>query len=73
MIAEHASVTSSQWSEERAMTFHLILITLAGEEIQLALEINEFTRLDEFEDEVIQQLPNLGQSSTFGLNTPTNA
>ena len=48
------------------MTFHLVLTTLAGEEIQLAIEVNEFTRLDEFEDEVIQQLPRLGQSSTFG-------
>ena len=66
MIAEHASVTSSQWSEERAMIFHLILTTLAGEEIQLALELNELSRLDEFEDEAIQQLPKLGGSSTFG-------
>ena len=66
VIAEHATVTSSQWSEERATTFHLVFFTLAGEEIPLALEVNEFTRLDEFEDEVMRQLPKIGQSSTFG-------
>ena len=70
MIAEHASVTSSQWSEERAMIFHLILTTLAGEEIQLALELNELSRLDEFEDEAIQQLQSLGGAAPLAAHLP---
>ena len=66
MIADHISVSTSQWSEERALTMHLVLTTLAGDEAQLTIEIQEFDRLQEFEDAVMEQLPVIGESSTFG-------
>ena len=66
MIADHISVTSSQWSDERSMVLHLILTTLAGEETQLTIELQEYDRLHEFENAVLEQLPKIGESSTFG-------
>ena len=66
MIADHISVSTSQWSEERALTVHLVLTTLAGDEAQLTIEIQEFDRLQEFENAVVEQLPVTGESSTFG-------
>ena len=66
MIADHISVSTSQWSEERALTVHLVLTTLAGDEAQLTIEIQEFDRLQEFENAVMEQLPVTGESSTFG-------
>ena len=66
MLADHISVSTSQWSEERAMVIHLILTTLAGEEAQLAIEIQEHDRFQEFENAVMEQLPMIGESTTFG-------
>ena len=66
MIADHISVSTSQWSEERALTMHLVLTTLAGDEAQLTIEIQEFDQLHEFENAVMEQLPVIGASSTFG-------
>ena len=66
MLADHISVSSSQWSEERSMVIHLILTTLSGEEAQLTIELQEFDRLQEFESAVLEQLPEIGDSSTFG-------
>ena len=60
------SLCSSRGSEERSLVIHLILITLAGEEMQLAVELQEFDRFNEFENAVLQQLPYIGESSTFG-------
>ena len=65
MLADHMSVSTSQWSEERSMVIHLILTTLAGEEAQLTIELQEYDRLQEFENAVLEQLPELGTSSTF--------
>ena len=48
------------------MVLHLILTTLAGEETQLTIELQEFDRLHEFENAVLEQLPKIGESSTFG-------
>ena len=48
------------------MVLHLILTTLAGEETQLTIELQEFDRLQEFESAVLEQLPEIGESSTFG-------
>ena len=45
---------------------HLMLTTFAGEEIQLAIDLQEYDRLNEFENAVLNQLPYLGDSSTFG-------
>ena len=44
------------------MVIHLILTTLAGEEAQLAIEIQEHDRLQEFENAVMEQLPMMGES-----------
>ena len=66
MLADHISVASSPWSDERSMVLHLILTTLAGEEIQLTIELQEYDRLQEFESAVLEQLPQIGESSTFG-------
>ena len=65
MLADYMSVSTSQWSEERSMVIHLILTTLAGEEAQLTIELQEYDRLQEFENAVLEQLPELGTSSTF--------
>ena len=48
------------------MVVHLILTTLAGEETQLTIELQEYDRLYQFENAVLEQLPNIGESSTFG-------
>ena len=48
------------------MIIHLILTTLAGEEARLTIELQEFDRLQEFESAVLEQLPEIGESSTFG-------
>ena len=66
MTTDFMSVTSSQWSDERSMVLHLILTTLAGEETQLTIELQEYGRFYEFENAVLEQLPNIGESSTFG-------
>ena len=48
------------------MVIHLILTTLSGEEAQLTIELQEFDRLQEFESAVLEQLPEIGDSSTSG-------
>ena len=48
------------------MVVHLILTTLAGAETQLTIELQEYDRLHELENAVLEQLPNIGESSTFG-------
>ena len=53
-------------SEERSLALHLILITFAGDEIQLSIELQEFDRLNEFENAVLENLPYIGERSTFG-------
>ena len=65
MFADHMSVSTSQWSEERSMVVHLILSTLAGEEAQLTIDLQEYDGLREFENAVLEQLPEQGTSSTF--------
>ena len=58
--------TSSLVSEERSLVLRLILITFAGEEIQLSIELQEFDRLNEFENASPENLPYIGEYSTFG-------
>ena len=66
MVEDIMSLCSSPGSEERSLVIHLILITLAGEEIQLTVGLQEFDRLNEFENAVLQQLPYIGERCTFG-------
>ena len=66
MVEDIMSLCSSPGSEERSLVIHFILITFAGEEIQLTIELQEFDRLNEFENAVLEQLPCIGESSTFG-------
>ena len=49
-----------------SLVLHLRLTTFAGEELQLAIDLQAYDRLHEFENAVLQQLPYLGDSSTFG-------
>ena len=60
------SQTSSLVSNERQLVVHLLLTTLAGDEHQVVVDLQEFDRLDEFETAVLEQLPTIGGSSTFG-------
>ena len=55
------SQTSSLVSNERQLVVHL-----AGDEHQVVVDLQEFDRLDEFETAVLEQLPTIGGSSTFG-------
>ena len=66
MLADAMSLCSSQGSEESSLVLHLMLTTFAGEEIQLAIDLQEYDIFHEFENAVLQQLPYLGDSSTFG-------
>ena len=66
MVGELSSQDSTPASAERSVVFHLILVTLAGEEIQLPIELQEFDRLSEFENAVLESLPLIGKHSTFG-------
>ena len=43
-----------------------MLTTLAGEDIQIVVDLQEFDRLDEFETAVLEQLPTIGGNSAFG-------
>ena len=53
-------------SEERSIVLHLALITFAGDEIQLSIELQEFDRLNEFQNAVLENLLHIGECSTFG-------
>ena len=66
MFGELSSQDSTPASVEQSVVFHLILVTLAGDEIQLPIELQEFDRLSEFENAVIESLPLIGKHSTFG-------
>ena len=77
MVEDAMSLCSSPVSEERSLVLHLILITFAGEEIQLTIELQEFDRLNEFENAVLEQLPYIGEraaplvaSLTLSIKTP---
>ena len=55
------SQTSSLVSNERQLVVHLLLIaTLAGDEHQVVVDLQEFDRLDKFKTAVLEQLPIIG-------------
>ena len=66
MHGDMVSQTSSLVSNERQLVLQLLLTTLSGEEHQVIIDLQEFDRLDEFEHAVLEQLPTIGGSSTFG-------
>ena len=66
MLSDMVSQTSSLVSNERQLVLQLLLTTLSGEEHQVIIDLQEFDRLDEFETAVLEQLPTIGGSSTFG-------
>ena len=66
MSADAMSLCSSQGSEERSGAIPLMLTTFAGKEIRLSIDLQEYDRLNEFENAVLNQLPSIGDSSTFG-------
>ena len=71
MSADAMSLCSSQGSEERSVAIHLMLTTFAGKEIQLSIDLQEYDRLNEFENAVLNQLPYLGDNSACSLSTRT--
>ena len=52
--------------EEKSLVLHLTPTTLAGEDIQLAIDLQEYDRLNKFENAVLTQLLHLGDNSIFG-------
>ena len=60
------SQTSSLVSNERQLVVYLQLTSLSGEEYQVIVDLQEFDRFDEFETAVLEQLPTIGGTSTFG-------
>ena len=66
MVGEISPQDSTPASEERSIVLHLILVTFAGDEIQLSTELHEFDRLKEFENAVLENLPRIGTRSTVG-------
>ena len=66
MIGDTLSQISSLASNERWLVLHLVLTTLAGEELQMVIDLQEFDRLDEFETAVLENLPFIGGHSAFG-------
>ena len=66
MFGDISSQDSSPASEERSIVLHLVLVTFAGDEIQLSIELHEFDRLNEFQNAVVENLPCIGERSTFG-------
>ena len=68
MVGEFSSQGSTPASAPLSIVFHLILVTLAGEEIQIPIELQELDRLSEFENAALESLPLIGRSSTLGAN-----
>ena len=66
MLGEISSQDTTPASAERSLVFHLNLVTLAGDEIQLPIELQEFDHFNEFENGVVENLPLIGMHSTFG-------
>ena len=66
MQSDMESQTSSLVSNERQLVVHLQLTSLSGEEYQVIVDLQEFDRFDEFETAVLEQLPTIGGTSTFG-------
>ena len=66
MRSDMESHTSSLVSNERQWVVHLLLTSLSGEHHQVTVDLQEFDRVDEFETAVLELLPTIGGSSTFG-------
>ena len=66
MATEDSSQASTPARAEQSATYQLTLVTLAGEEIQLLIELQEFDRFCEFENAVLKCLSTTSMISTFG-------
>ena len=55
-----------QGSKEGSSALPITLTTLAGEDIDIVIDLREHDRLHGFENAVLEQLPHLGSNSTFG-------
>ena len=66
MVRGDSSQASTPARAEQSATYQLTLVSLAGEEIQLPIELQEFDRLCDFENAVLECLPTTGMISTFG-------
>ena len=52
--------------QDRSTSLPLTLITLTGEELHVCVDQSVSTSFQKFENAILEQLPTLGQSSTFG-------
>ena len=66
MHSDMESQTSSLVSHERQLVVYLQLTSLSGEDYQVTVDLQEFDRFNEFETAVLEQLPTIGGTSTFG-------
>ena len=66
MHSDMESQTSSLVSHERQLVAYLQLTSLSGEDYQITVDLQEFDRFNEFETAVLEQLPTIGGTSTFG-------
>ena len=66
MHSDMESQTSSLVSHERQLVAYLQLTSLSGEDFQITVDLQEFDRFNEFETAVLEQLPTIGGTSTFG-------
>ena len=60
-------------SAERSIVLHLILVTLAGDEIQLPIELQEFDRFNDFENAVLENLPLIGMHTPLDVSSSLSA
>ena len=66
MAIGDSSQASTPARAKQSATYQLTLVTLAGEEIQLPIELQEFCRLCEFENAVLECLSTTSMISAFG-------
>ena len=73
MVREDSSQASTPARAEQSTTFQLMLVTLAGEEIQLSIELQKFDRLCEFENAVLECLETIGRLALSGVSWSLSA
>ena len=65
-MADATPASSLRSNADRSSTLPLTLITLAGEELPIIVDMNAHARLQGFENAVLEKLPYMGSNSTFG-------
>ena len=73
MIADHISVSSSPWSDERTNGHTVDFNYTWRERKPNSLELQEFDHLQEFESAVLEQLPEMGESVLLAVSWTLSA